>query len=77
MAFIPQFMPAGGGADKLLELGFGFAAMTFIVFMGYAALAASGRQRLLASARAMAWLRRIFAASFAVLGLKLTSESAR
>lgn len=77
MAFIPQFVPAGSGIGTLAELGAGFTAMTFAVFMGYVVLAASGRQRLLDSARAMAWLRRAFAASFAALGLRLATESAR
>lgn len=77
MAFIPQFMPAGSGLGKILELGLGFTVMTFAVFMGYTMLAATGRQRLLASARAMGWMRRAFAASFALLGLKLATETAR
>jgi threonine/homoserine/homoserine lactone efflux protein len=77
MAFIPQFLPAGGGIGQLLTLGMGFTGMTFAVFMGYTLLAATGRQRLLASDRAMAWMRRAFAASFAVLGLKLATETAR
>lgn len=77
MAFIPQFMPAGSGLGKIFELGLGFTAMTFAVFMGYTLLAASGRQRLLDSDRAMNWLRRVFAASFALLGLKLATESVR
>ena len=77
VAFIPQFMPAGSGFGKILELGLGFTAMTFAVFMGYTVLAATGRQRLLASESAMNGLRRIFAASFALLGLKLAAESAR
>ena len=77
MAFIPQFVPAGSDTRILLELGLGFAAMTFVVFMGYVVLASAGRQRLLASERIMNWVRRTFAASFAVLGLKLASESAR
>ncbi|WP_374634053.1 LysE family translocator [Paracoccus sp. (in: a-proteobacteria)] len=71
MAFLPQFMPAGAGPGLLVELGAGFSAMTFAVFLGYAALAASGRDALLASETAMRWLRRAFAASFAALGLKL------
>ena len=71
MAFLPQFMPAGAGMGLLVELGAGFSAMTFAVFLGYAALAASGRNALLASESAMRWLRRAFAASFALLGLKL------
>lgn len=76
MAFIPQFMPAGSGLPKLFELGAGFTAMTFAVFMGYVVLAATGRQRLLASESAMNWMRRVFAASFALLGLKLATERA-
>lgn len=76
MAFLPQFMPAGSGPGRLAELGLGFSAMTFAVFVGYALLAATGRQRLLASARAMGWLRRAFALSFAALGLKLATETA-
>lgn len=76
MAFIPQFMPAGSGLPKLFELGAGFTAMTFAVFMGYVLLAATGRQRLLASESAMNWMRRVFAASFALLCLKLATERA-
>ena len=76
VAFLPQFLPAGSGTGTLLELGFGFTAVTFVTFVGYAALAATGRQRVLASARAMAWMRRIFAGSFALLGLRLATERA-
>ncbi|MDT1061624.1 LysE family translocator [Paracoccus sp. CPCC 101403] len=71
MAFLPQFMPAGSGLGALARLGGIFSLVTLVVFLGYAALAASGRDALLASDRAMAWLRRAFAASFAALGLKL------
>jgi threonine/homoserine/homoserine lactone efflux protein len=59
-----------------LELGRGFAAMTFAVFLGYAALAASGREAVLSRPAVMAWLRRAFAASFAALGLRLAMERA-
>ncbi len=74
VAFIPQFVPVGSSAGLLFELGLGFTAMTFVVFMGYVAIANTGRQRLLQSERAMNWLRRAFAASFAALGLKLAGE---
>lgn len=77
VAFIPQFVPAGSPPGLLVELGLGFTAMTFFVFMVYAVLASSGRHYLLQNEVAMAWLRRAFAASFAMLGLKLASESAR
>lgn len=76
MAFLPQFLPAGSGVARLAELGLGFAAVTLVTFLGYAGLAATGRRRLLASAAAMRWLRRAFAASFAALGLKLATERA-
>ncbi|MFJ5483693.1 LysE family translocator [Pectobacterium actinidiae] len=77
VAFIPQFVPVGSPAGLLVELGLGFTIMTFVVFMGYVVIAASGRQQLLQSARAMNWLRRAFAASFAALGLKLAAEGTR
>lgn len=76
MAFLPQFLPVGAGSGALLQLGLAFAAMTFAVFLAYAALAASGRDAVLSSDRAMRWLRRIFAASFAALGLKLAVSRA-
>jgi len=77
VAFIPQFVPAGSPVGLLVELGLGFTAMTFIVFIGYAAIAATGRQYLLQSETAMNWMRRAFAASFAALGLKLATEGTR
>lgn len=77
VAFIPQFVPAGSPVGLLVELGLGFTAMTFIVFIGYAVIAATGRQYLLQSETAMNWMRRAFAASFAALGLKLATEGTR
>ncbi|MBU3030880.1 LysE family translocator [Paracoccus marinaquae] len=76
MAFLPQFLPEGAGIGAMIELGLGFAAMTFAVFLTYATLAASGREAVLASEYAMGWLRRVFAASFALLGLKLAVSRA-
>lgn len=77
MAFIPQFVPVGSPVGLLVELGLGFTGMTFAVFMGYVAVAATGRQRLLQSEQAMNWLRRAFALSFAALGVKLATEGVR
>ena len=77
MAFLPQFVTPGTDATlQLVQLGAVFVAMTFAVFAGYALLAGTMRARVLASERAMAWLRRAFAASFAALGLKLAFERA-
>ncbi|HRK43530.1 MAG TPA: LysE family translocator [Gemmobacter sp.] len=77
VAFLPQFLPAEGARlAQMAELGAAFSAVTLLTFLLYAALAASGRQRLLASDRLMHWLRRAFAASFAALGLRLAMERA-
>lgn len=77
VAFLPQFLPASGATPAMMiELGAGFSLMTLGTFLLYAALAASGRRGLLESPRVMAWLRRIFAASFAALGLRLALERA-
>ena len=77
VAFLPQVLPVEGASlAQMAELGAGFSAMTLLTFLLYAALAASGRQRLLASDRLMTWLRRAFAASFAALGLRLAMERA-
>lgn len=76
VAFLPQFMPEGAGLGLMVELGAGFSAMTFVTFLLYVALAASGRRRVLGSPAVMAWLRRAFAASFAALGLRLAFERA-
>ena len=77
VAFLPQFLPAHGATiGQMFELGLGFSAMTFLTFVIYAGIAASGRQAILGSARAMVWMRRAFAASFAALGLRLAMERA-
>lgn len=77
VAFLPQFLPAQGATvGQMVELGLGFSAMTLLTFLIYAAIAASGRQAILGSARVMTWMRRAFAASFAALGLRLAMERA-
>lgn len=78
MAFLPQFVPAGApdATARLLELGLGFTATTAVVFTGYALFAHTMRRLVLQSPRAMNWLRRAFAASFAALGARLALEQA-
>jgi threonine/homoserine/homoserine lactone efflux protein len=78
VAFLPQFIPVGAANPTalLVELGLGFVAMTFAVFCVYALAAGWLRARVVESPRAMAWMRRAFAASFAGLGLKLALEQA-
>ena len=76
VAFLPQFVPADSPDPTalLIQLGGGFVAMTFAVFLIYTFLAGAMRTRVLSSARAMDGMRRAFAASFAALGVKLAVE---
>ena len=76
IAFLPQFMAPTDGTAMMAELGVTFAALTFVTFLGYAALAASGREAVLSRPAVTAWMRRAFAASFAALGLRLAMERA-
>lgn len=74
-AFLPQFLPhEGATVAQMAELGAVFSAMTFVTFMIYAIVAAWGRKAILSSERVMLWMRRVFAASFAALGLRLAME---
>lgn len=78
LALLPPFLsgdPATATAEMVF-LGAVFMALTFVVFLGYGLFAAAARDRLLASARVMAWMNRGFAAVFAGLGLRLALEKA-
>jgi threonine/homoserine/homoserine lactone efflux protein len=61
---------------ETLFLGGVFMAMTFGVFVLYGLFAATARDWLLASERAMRWLNRGFAAAFAALAGRLALERA-
>ena len=75
-AFLPQFVPAGSRAavPHMLVLSAVFMVMTFVVFAAYAVLAGTVRAKVLGSARFMAWVRRVFAVSFAGLAGRLAVE---
>ncbi|GLX09596.1 hypothetical protein [Microbispora sp. NBRC 16548] len=45
--------------------------LTFVVFVAYCVLAAAVRTHVLSRPRVMAWIRRVFAASFVALGARL------
>lgn len=78
VAFLPQFM-SGNAANSLVEvatLGGAFVVMTFVVFIAYGQLASVVRDRVLQNARAIAWFRRITAAAFAAMGLRLALPEA-
>lgn len=55
----------------MLEFGAVFMAATLVVFIGYAVCAPAVRAHVLRSPWVLAWLRRSFAAAFALLGVKL------
>ena len=73
LAFLPQFVAPGdpSPALTLAALALIFMAMTFAVFVLYAALASAARAHVLGRPAVMAWMRRSFAAAFAALGLRL------
>ncbi|MFI5806778.1 LysE family translocator [Streptomyces sp. NPDC051561] len=73
VAFLPQFVPAGGPGSLgvMLQLSAVFMALTFLVFMGYGMGAAAVRDRVLARPRVMTGIRRVFAVTFVALGARL------
>ncbi|WP_426436689.1 LysE family translocator [Bradyrhizobium genosp. P] len=73
LAFLPQFIAVDEAHPlaRMTELSVVFMAMTFAVFAVYGLFAASVRDRVITRPKAMAWLRRSFAAGFALLGAKL------
>jgi len=78
LAFLPQFLSGtpGTATREMITLGAAFMGMTFLVFVLYGVFASFARRKVLENPRAQSWIRRIFAASFAGLGLKLALEKA-
>lgn len=74
LAFLPQFVPAttrAGSISYLAYLAFMFMLMTFVVFVFYGAFASTARMYVIESPKAMTWLKRCFAGTFGILGLRL------
>lgn len=73
LAFLPQFVDpaAASPALQMAVLGIVFQVMTFAVFVLYGQFASLVGERLLKSERAMLWMRRTVAATFAGFGLRL------
>ncbi|MBH5333547.1 LysE family translocator [Streptomyces pactum] len=71
VAFLPQFVPAGAGAGAMLRLGAVFMAMSFVVFAAYGIGAAAVRDRVVGRPAVMTGVRRVFAACFVLLGVRL------
>ncbi|MEM9756575.1 MAG: LysE family translocator [Pseudomonadota bacterium] len=78
LALLPPFLTgnASTATVEMTQLGLVFMALTFGVFVVYGQFAAFARDRLLASARILAWLNRSFAAAFAALAGRLALERA-
>jgi threonine/homoserine/homoserine lactone efflux protein len=73
LAFLPQFIAADASHPlaRMLELSGAFMVMTFAVFVVYGLFAAGVRDRIISRPKVMTWLRRSFAAGFAMLGVRL------
>jgi threonine/homoserine/homoserine lactone efflux protein len=76
-AFLPQFVPphAPHELERLLLLSATFMVMTFVVFVIYGTGAAAVRRHVIDRPRVVQRVRRIFAASFVGLGIKLAASS--
>ena len=79
LAFLPQFIARNDPSPmtRLLALGMVFMLMTLVVFALYGVFASFMRARVLSRPKVTAWLRRIFAAGFVALGLKLLLSTSR
>lgn len=73
LAFLPQFVPASAAnaTMAMLELAGIFMLMTFVVFIGYGAFASATRRYVVSNPKVMQWMKRSFAAAFALLGVRL------
>ncbi len=76
-AFLPQFVPpaAPHELERLLVLSGVFMAMTFVVFVIYGITASAVRHHVIERPKVIRRMRRLFAASFVGLGLKLATTS--
>jgi threonine/homoserine/homoserine lactone efflux protein len=76
-AFLPQFVPphTAHELDRLLLLSGVFMAMTFAVFIIYGIGASTVRRHVIERPQVLQWIRRLFAASFVGLGVKLAATS--
>jgi threonine/homoserine/homoserine lactone efflux protein len=74
-AFLPQFVPAHAHDQlgRLLLLSSVFMAMTFVVFVIYGVFASAMRRHLIDRPPVVQRIRRVFAASFVGLGIKLAT----
>mgnify|MGYP005994891883 CR=1 FL=1 len=78
LAFLPQFIPEGATAPLLhmAILSLIFMGMTWVVFVAYGCFAARLRRHVISSPSALQVLRRLFAAAFGVLAMRLLLATA-
>jgi threonine/homoserine/homoserine lactone efflux protein len=76
-AFLPQFVPphAPNELERLLLLSGVFMAMTFVVFVVYGVSASALRRHVIERPQVIQRMRRLFAASFVGLGIKLATTA--
>jgi threonine/homoserine/homoserine lactone efflux protein len=76
-AFLPQFVPAGthDAHWRMALLSGVFMAVTLIVFAAYGVFAASVRDQVIPRPRVVLWMRRGFAATYAVLAARLALDT--
>lgn len=79
LAFLPQFIAKNDPSPvaRLLLLGAIFMLMTLAVFAIYGVFASFMRKRVLERPQVTTWLRRVFAAGFVGLSLKLIFSTGR
>lgn len=73
LAFLPQFISPDehDPLSLMIVLSAVFMLLTFAVFVGYGLFAAAIRDHIISRPRVLTWMRRTFAAAFAVLGARL------
>ena len=74
LAFLPQFVPASTASPTLAMLWLSaiFMLLTFLVFVVYGTFAAAARAHIISRPKVLLWFRRSFAATFGLLGLRLS-----
>ncbi len=73
LAFLPQFVSADavGATGSLIMLAAIFMALTFVIFIGYGAMASLARDYVISRPIVLTWIKRVFAGTFGFLGAKL------
>ena len=73
LAFLPQFVSAEttDATNSLILLAGTFMVLTFVIFIGYGAMASLARDYVISRPKILTWIRRVFAGTFGALGAKL------